>query len=173
MHRAITKQLDRGSEETTRKAKKKRPTAQIAAELPLIPITSIQQPPTTPLPIPSHRPIVEQILQSAPLRERFKGLLPRHLQYSLGFHHKQLLEILRGLDRTIDFRSARNGPKWHFFTDLASNIRENNNGMEVALLHVQQLTFLDPTLYDLDKQFNNKIRQFDLRMKLPSVCSED
>lgn len=76
VHRAITKQLDRGSEETTRKAKKERSVVQIAAELPLIPITSIPPPPAPSLPTSSHDPEVEQILQSAPLRERFKALLP-------------------------------------------------------------------------------------------------
>lgn len=73
----------------------------------------------------------------------------------------------------MQFLSARQNLKWLFFTDLASNVRQNKNGMEVTLLHVQQLTFLDPALYDLDKQFNNKIRQFDLRMRLPLYGSED
>jgi hypothetical protein len=81
--------------------------------------------------------------------------------------------VLRGLDSTMQFLSARHTPKWHFFSELASNIRANKNGMEVSLLHVQQLTFLDPALYDLDKQFSNKIKQFDLRMRMPAVGSQD
>jgi hypothetical protein len=77
------------------------------------------------------------------------------------------------LDSTIHFLTINRSSKGCFFTDLAANIKNAINGMELTRQHLQQLLFLDPALYSVEHQLNIKIRKSDLQIRMPAVRSED
>jgi hypothetical protein len=60
-----------------------------------------------------------------------------------------------------------------FYSDVRNSLEQYCKGMQFTHRHLQQLIFLDETLYELDWAINDKFRRHDLQIRLPQIKSHD
>ena len=83
------------------------------------------------------------------LRERFGGLVGDYTGVRPGKAHRQLLTVLKLLDDNMSFCSNQRNGKYFFWQDLKQSIQASH-GLDITLKHIQQLLFLDDTLFCLE-----------------------
>jgi hypothetical protein len=106
------------------------------------------------------------------LRKRFSALLKDEQKYEIGHHHMKLLNMLKSIDRTIDFVCTNRKIRSYFYADLKKNIYENCR-TELTQRHIQQMLFIDDQLFKVEWALNQKIKYIDLLITLPVIRSED
>jgi len=114
---------------------------------------------------------IAAILNSPPLRDRYSHLLPSHMILPIGYRQTKLLEKVTCMERTISFLQTNRGRKVNFFSDLKKNIQEC---MKVTITEedLQKILYLAPGFYNLVWEKNERIKKYDLVMRLPRGCEE-
>lgn len=115
---------------------------------------------------------VDKILQSASLRDKFNHLLVGDEKYFIGHKHTRLLKMMEAIDNTISFVGANRGGKFMFFNDLQRSLKDHHNRMEIREDHLEQLIFIDDSLYVIE-WIPNLNKKYALRLQLPEVPSFD
>ena len=83
----------------------------------------------------------------------------------------KLLEKVSCMERTISFLQMSRGRKVNFFTDLKKNIQECLR-ITITEEDLQKILFLAPGFYDLVWEKNERIKKYDLVMRIPHGCQE-
>lgn len=76
------------------------------------------------------------------------------------------------MDNTIEFLTMNRKAKFIFFFDLKKSLYENNR-MEVTQKNLQQLLFIDDSLFNIKWENNIKVKGFDLMITPSEIKSED
>lgn len=80
--------------------------------------------------------------------------------------------MMEVVDNTISFVGVNRDKKFMFLNDLQRCLKENCNRMEFREDHLEQLIFIDDSLYIIE-WIPNKNQKYALRLQLPEVPSFD
>lgn len=82
------------------------------------------------------------------------------------------MKLLRTIDTTIDFIKNNRRVKSIFFGDIQKSLKEINR-QDVAQSQLQQLLFLDDTLFAIEWAMSDRVKAYDLLLHSPVINSED
>jgi len=113
----------------------------------------------------------DKVFSEPSIRDKYEDLLKTERDFVLPLSYKKLLEILKGLDMTINFFMIHQKPLW--FSDLAQSLRKSLK-IEVRESHLAQMKYaVAPCLYQILWMKNEKKKgNWDLYIKFPNDENE-
>lgn len=114
---------------------------------------------------------IAEILAGPSLRERYSHLLPPHMILPIGYRFTKLLEKVGCMEATLSFLQLNRGRKANFFADLRKNIHENLR-IDIEEDTLRQILFLAPGFYSLCWEKNERIKKYDIVIRMPPGCTD-
>jgi hypothetical protein len=108
---------------------------------------------------------IERILNSQPLKDKYKDILPPEMLLPIGSRQTKLLDKVYCMERSINFLVLREH-KVTFFCDLKKQV-EDCMKVTITMDDLQKIVFLAPSFYNISWEKHDRLKKYDLIIKKP------